>query len=135
MFVCFVHQEKPRLVHQLSWEVQYELQTYMNPLKDPTGNDWRLLASRLGLEANAISELEKESNPTKKLLELCPGTEIKELLQVLSDMKRTDAHEAVIKKLGMTSSDAEFKYPMQESPTDSMESGLSWPLQDSGHGR
>ena len=99
----------------------------MNPLKDPTGNDWRLLASRLGLEANAISELEKQSNPTKKLLELCPGTEIKELLQVLSDMKRTDAREAVLEKLGMTSSDAELKL--------AMESGLSWPLQDSGHGR
>lgn len=59
------------------------------------GNDWRMLASGLGLKMAEIRSLELTPSPTRSLLELAvtrsPSLSIRELREILRKSDRNDA--------------------------------------------
>lgn len=125
----------------LTWELQNEFSKSLNPLKEISGNDWRVVASRLQFSSIIIAQLEQKSNnPTVDLFRECTEATCKELLEILVEVKRTDVLDDIVKHINNGSSNCAGllgpKLPTQESlDGDSASScGLSWPLQDSGNG-
>ena len=121
----------------LTWELQNEFSKSLNPLKEISGNDWRVVASRLQFSSIIIAQLEQKSNnPTVDLFRECTEATCKELLEILVEVKRTDVLDDIVKLINNGSRLQGPKLPTQESlDGDSASScGLSWPLQDSGNG-
>ena len=118
-----------------TWELQNEFSKSLDPLKE-SGNDWRIVASRLQFSW-IISRLEQKPNPTVELLRECTETTSKELLEILVDVKRTDVLEDILKFISKNTRVLGSKPPTQESLAgdSSCSSSLSWPLQDSGNAR
>ena len=118
-----------------SWEVQNEFGKCLNPLKE-TGYDWRIVASRLQLSW-IIQRLEQKRNPTVEMLRECTETTSKELLEILVDVKRTDVIDDILKFFRKNANLLGPRRPTQESiaSNSSLDSSLSWPLQDSGNAR
>ena len=118
-----------------TWEVQNEFGKCLNPLKE-TGYDWRIVASRLQLSW-IIQCLEQKRNPTVEMLRECTETTSKELLEILVDVKRTDVIHDILKFFGKSANQLGPRRPTQESiaGNSSLDSSLSWPLQDSGNAR
>lgn len=129
-------QHLPQLVKDLTWEVQNEISKSLNPQKQ-SGNDWRLVASRLQL-SNIIQNLEEKANPTIELFRECTVTTCRELLEILVDINRTDVLDGIMKVINHGSTNfvrlQDVKLPMQES-LDGDSCSLSWPSQDSGNAR
>ena len=126
-------QHLPQLVKDLTWEVQNEISKSLNPQKQ-SGNDWRLVASRLQF-SNIIQNLEEKSNPTIELFRECTVTTCRELLEILVDIKRTDVLDGIMKVINHGSTTLQdVKLPLQES-LDGDSCSLSWPSQDSGNAR
>ncbi|XP_066016943.1 uncharacterized protein [Pocillopora verrucosa] len=125
----------PHLVKDFDWEVKNEFAKSLDDHKE-NGNDWRLVASRLGF-SNIIHRLEKVSKPTIELLRQCTTTTCKDLLEILVDINRSDVLDDVDKHY-IESNTNSIRPPHLRSPTqesdygESTSSGLSWSLQDSG---
>lgn len=109
----------------------------LNPQKE-SGNDWRLVASRLQF-SSIIQKLEQKTNPTVELFRECTVATCKELLEILVDIKRTDVLDDIIKLINNDSNSfgglMGVKLPMQESLDGESCYSLSWPSQDSGNAR
>ncbi|XP_078345554.1 uncharacterized protein LOC144631057 [Oculina patagonica] len=133
--VQFLVEHLPHLVKDLTWEVQNEISKSLNPQKE-SGNDWRLVASRLEF-SSIIHRLEQKSNPTVELLRECTVTTCKELLEILVDVKRTDVLDDIMKLMNNGSTSfvglMGVKLPMQESLDGESCYSVSWPSQDSGN--
>lgn len=129
-FLCL---KLPSLVKDFDWEVKNEFSKSLDDLKK-NGNDWRMVASRLGF-SNIIHRLEKVSKPTIELLRQCTTTTCKDLLEILVDINRSDVLDDVDKHY-IESNTNSIRPPHLRSPTqesdygNSTSSGLSW--QDSG---
>lgn len=122
----------------LTWEQQNEFSKSLNTQKE-SGNDWRIVASRLQF-SSIIPQLEQKSNPTIELLRECTVTTCKELLEILVDVGRSDVLDDIVKFInnGSTRSHAGClgaKLSKEESLDGDSSSNLSWPLQDSGNCR
>ena len=119
----------------LTWELQNEISKSLNRQKE-SGNDWRLVASRLQF-SSIIHQLEQKSNPTVELLRECTVTTCKELLDILVDIKRTDVLDDIVKLINNASNGfvgmLGAKLPTQESLDGDSCCSLSWPSQDSGN--
>ena len=125
----------PELVKDYDYELQNEFSRSLNLHKE-SGNDWRMVASRLQFSW-IIPQLEQKKNPTVALFRECTDTTSRELLEILVDVKRMDVLDDILK---FYSKDAKLlgpKHPTQESldVDSSCASSLSWPLQDSGNAR
>lgn len=122
---------------ELTWELQNEFSKSLNPQKE-SGNDWRIVASRLQF-SSIIPHLEQKSNPTIELLRECTVTTCKELLEILVDVGRSDVLDDIMKFInnGSTSYAGLLgaKLSKEESLDGDSSSKLSWPLQDSGNCR
>jgi len=133
--VQFLLQHLPHLVKELTWELQNEFSKSLNPQKE-SGNDWRIVASRLQF-SSIIPHLEQKSNPTIELLRECTVTTCKELLEILVDVRRSDVLDDIMKFInnGSTSYAGLLgaKLSKEESLDGDSSSKLSWPLQDSGN--
>ena len=77
----------PPYVKDYPWELQNEIAKILNPPKQPIGNDWRLVASRLGFDVDFIETIKKEDSPTLTLLKNCTETTTHTFLGILSDSK------------------------------------------------
>ncbi|XP_068688106.1 uncharacterized protein [Montipora foliosa] len=126
------HDGLPQKVKDYSWELQHEFSKSLNPHKE-SGNDWRVVASRLQF-SRIIPQLEKKENPTVELLRECTETTTRDLLKILVDVNRTDVLDDILKFVNVEHVKLLAKSPTQESITgDSCANSLSWPLQDSGN--
>ncbi|CAH3131649.1 unnamed protein product [Pocillopora meandrina] len=131
----FLCSKLPSLVKNFDWEVKNEFSKSLDDLKK-NGNDWRMVASRLGF-SNIIQQLEKVSKPTIELLRQCTDTTCIELLDILVNIDRSDVLDDVVKHYNKRNTNS-IRPLCLRSPTQEGEdgkstfSGLSWPLQDSG---
>ena len=135
-FVLWMQCSKlPSLVKDFDWEVKNKFSKSLDDLKK-NGNDWRMVASRLGF-SNIIQQLEKVSKPTIELLRQCTETTCIELLDILVNIDRSDVLDDVVKHYNKRNTNS-IRPLCLRSPTQEGEdgkstfSGLSWPLQDSG---
>lgn len=131
----FLCSKLPSLVKDFDWEVKNEFSKSLDDLKK-NGNDWRMVASRLGF-SNITQQLEKVSKPTIELLRQCTETTCIELLDILVNINRSDVLDDVVKHYNERNTNSirplRLRSPTQESEDGkSTFSGLSWPLQDSG---
>lgn len=120
----------PTEVRKLSWEFQNNLAKHLNQLKDPVGNDWRLVASRLGFSRSNIDDFAKSSNPTMEMLKHCNTTTTEMLFRIIQDIHRSDVIEDLLAYLVHQRSPIHF-LPTQESLEDDKNSSLSQPLEES----
>ena len=77
------------------WEVKNKFSKSLDDLKK-NGNDWRMVASRLGF-SNIIQQLEKVREPTIELLRQCTVTTCIQLLEILVSINRGDVLDDVVK--------------------------------------
>ena len=133
MFLPAQKQWIPPYVKDYPWELQNEIAKILNPPKEPIGNDWRLVASRLGFDANFIETIKKEDSPTLTLLKNCTETTTHTFLGILSDSKvrRMDVIHAMTECVNNSPGIRE-RSPTQESvasigwssPSGSFDKGL-----------
>ena len=120
-----------------TWEQQNEFSKSLNPQKE-SGNDWRIVASRLQF-SSIIPRLEHKSNPTIELLRECTVTTSRDLLEILVDVRRSDVLDDIMKFINSGSTSCagllDAKLSTEESLNGDGSSSLSWPLQDSGNCR
>ena len=123
----------PPYVKDYTWELRNEIAKVLNPPKIPSGNDWHLVASRLGFDANFIKTINKDDSPTLTLLENCTETTTHTFLGILSDSKvrRMDVIHAMTECVNNSPGIRE-RSPTQESvasigwssPSGSFDKGL-----------
>ncbi|XP_070578737.1 uncharacterized protein [Ptychodera flava] len=84
-----------RLRKVIPFHIKCQLGLRLNPLRDPIGNDWRMLADEMKLSA-LIENFKMKSSPTDELLLIWESNhdaskELGELIQILRKIGRPDA--------------------------------------------
>ncbi|XP_032222788.2 uncharacterized protein LOC5521741 [Nematostella vectensis] len=122
----------PNDVRNFSWKFQRQIAELLNPRKEPTGEDWRMVASNLGIKAATIRTLESKENPTMELLNLCHTTTTVDFFRAIDESGRFDVISDLLEKLSLEP--PSNKLPTQESLDDSTStsvSGISLPPDES----
>ncbi|EDO49450.1 predicted protein [Nematostella vectensis] len=122
----------PNDVRNFSWKFQRQIAELLNPRKEPTGEDWRMVASNLGIKAATIRTLESKENPTMELLNLCHNTTTVDFFRAIDESGRFDVISDLLEKLSLEP--PSNKLPTQESLDDSTStsvSGISLPPDES----
>nr|ALG40991.1 MyD88 protein [Aulactinia veratra] len=81
--------EEEKLVRHMSNEGRRCISQLLGP-HDHLGNDWKLLAEKLGFTAEEIRSLNEEREPVEVMLSKCLGLTIPKLKVYLTNMERLD---------------------------------------------